>query len=240
MPPQVSPLLTRRARLRFALMRVSTAGSLLVIGVALVAAPRARQAFADAPPVLSGVQDAIARALEYTVTLEGNGIYGSGILVDAQAGHLLTNWHVVSEMSPPIVLFHDGKRVAGRVLAVDRALDLALVAVPPRAGPRPVWSDAARLRPGDELYAIGCPRHLAFTVSRGIASFVGREVEGARWLQTDLPINDGNSGGPVLNSRGELVGIMTFIYQRSQGLSFALPSEIARARYAELKRDAAK
>jgi serine protease Do len=73
---------------------------------------------------------------------------------------------------------------------------------------------------------------MSFTVSRGIVSYVGREVEGTRYLQTDLPINDGNSGGPVVNARGELVGLMSFVLKRSQGLSFALPFNYAAVRFA--------
>jgi S1-C subfamily serine protease len=67
-------------------------------------------------------------------------------------------------------------------------------------------------------------------VSRGIVSYVGRQMEGARYLQVDMNINDGNSGGPVVSASGEIVGMMSFIYRRSSGLSFALPtSEIVSA-----------
>jgi S1-C subfamily serine protease len=187
---------------------------------------------AETPP-----QDGIARALAYTVTIEGQGLYGSGVLVDAAAGLVLTNWHVVSEMREPRCTFLDGETVLAKVLDSDRALDLALLKVPPQKRLQPAWGEAARLRPGDEVFAVGCPRHLAFTVTRGIVSFVGRLVDGLRYLQTDLPINDGNSGGPVVNARGELVGIVTFVYRRAQGLSFALPAETALERFAaRLKR----
>jgi serine protease Do len=227
---------TRRPT-RTLLALLVTAPALTVATVAAV-----RPAAVRAAPAQP--QDGIARALDYTVTLEGDGVYGSGVLVDPAAGLVLTNWHVVAEMPSPRATFRDGKSVLARVLDSDRTLDLALLAVPPRAGVAPSWGDASQLRPGDELYAVGCPRHLAFTVSRGIVSFVGRMVEGARWLQTDLPINDGNSGGPVVNGRGELVGIMTFVYKRAQGLSFAVPAEVAYGRFKQLaatfKRSAAK
>src|SRR5204863_177219 len=75
---------------------------------------------------------------------------------------------------------------------------------------------------------------LGFTVSRGIVSYVNRELDGARWLQTDLPINDGNSGGPVINARGELVGMMSFILRGAQGMSFALPVNVAMGRFRQL------
>ncbi len=181
------------------------------------------------------IQDGIAGALDYTVTLDGDGVYGAGVLIDPVAGLVVTNWHVVEDMKSPRASFRDGSSTAARVIDFDRDLDLALLRIAPQKNrAAPAWGEADKLRPGDELYAIGAPRHLAFTVSRGIVSFVGRAFEGTRYVQTDLPINDGNSGGPVVNARGELVGLMTFVYKRAQGLSFALPIAYARARFAKL------
>jgi S1-C subfamily serine protease len=186
---------------------------------------------AAAPTRASTPQDGIALALKYTVTIEGDGVYGSGVLIAPDEGLVLTNWHVVDGMNAPRVTFEDGLTAPARLVEFDRALDLALLKVPPQRRVAPVWSDLASVRPGDEVFAVGCPRHLAFTVSRGIVSFVNRLVDGMRYLQTDLPINDGNSGGPVVNQRGELVGLMTFVYRRAQGLSFALPIHYAAERF---------
>jgi serine protease Do len=212
---------------------------MLAFAVAAARPARAAQPLVAVPPSpppdlsASGPQERIARALEYTVTLEGNGVYGSGVLLAPEAGLIVTNVHVVEEMSPPQVTFHDGTRATARVVELDRALDLALLVVPAQPKRRaPAWGDVTALRPGDEVYAVGCPRHLSFTVSRGIVSYVGRDMEGTRYLQTDLPINDGNSGGPVINARGELVGLMSFVLKRSQGLSFALPVNYAADRFA--------
>jgi serine protease Do len=194
---------------------------------------RAAQSPAPAPELRpGGPQEGIARALAFTVTLEGSDIYGSGVLLLPAAGLIVTNFHVVEEMATPQVTFYDGTHATARVIAEDRALDLALLEVPPQPQRRgPSWGDAAAMRPGDEVYAVGCPRHMSFTVSRGIVSYVGRDMEGTRYLQTDLPINDGNSGGPVVNARGELVGLMSFVLKRSQGLSFALPISYAATRF---------
>lgn len=179
-------------------------------------------------------EDGIARALDYTVTLEGNRVYGAGILLVPESGLLLTNFHVVEEMPDPVVTFRDGTQAHARLIDSDRALDLALLQVPPQARrAAPAFGDASKLRPGEELYAVGNPRHLGFTVSRGIVSFVDRQVEGTRYVQTDLPINEGNSGGPMVNARGELVGVMTFVLKRAQGLSFALPLRYALERFAQ-------
>jgi len=200
----------------------------------LVAVSLSLAAIIAAPaPARAAPQDGIALALKYTVTLDGSGVYGSGVLVAPSDGLVLTNYHVVEGMTEPRVTFDDGRTVTAKVLEFDRELDLALLQVPPQKGAPPVWSDLAAIRPGDEVYAVGCPRRLAFTVSRGIVSFVNRLVEGTRYVQTDLPINDGNSGGPVVNERGELVGLMTFVYRRAQGLSFALPIHYAAERFAK-------
>jgi len=206
-----------------ALTNTRRAKALVALSLCTLAAARA----------YAGPQDGIARALKYTVTLDGSGIYGSGVVVAPEDGLVLTNYHVVEGMTDPRVTFDDGRVVAAKVLEFDRALDLALLQVPPQKGEAPVWGDLSAMRPGDEVYAVGCPRRLAFTVSRGIVSFVDRLIEGTRYLQTDLPINDGNSGGPVVNERGELVGLMTFVYRRAQGLSFALPIHYAAERFSK-------
>jgi serine protease Do len=136
-------------------------------------------------------------------------------------------------MHTPRVTAYGGRTAVAAVIAVDKARDLALLSVPDLANPDlppPRIGHGLHLRPGEEVYAVGMPRKLPFTVSRGIVSFVGREMDGARYLQVDMNINDGNSGGPVVSGTGELIGMMSFIYRRSQGLSFALSTtEIAAA-----------
>jgi S1-C subfamily serine protease len=189
----------------------------------------------DEPQPLDGAT-AVERALAVTVTIEGDGIYGAGILIDPAAGRVLTAEHVVADMRAPRVTFRDGTQVPARVLQVDHAVDMALLSVPPQRRPAPRIADATQLKPGEQLYAVGCPRRLGFTVSRGIVSFVGRPMDGARWLQTDLPINDGNSGGPVVDARGEVVAMMSFVLRRAQGLSFALPINYAADRFPEVAR----
>lgn len=176
---------------------------------------------------------AVAGALQVAVMIEGDGVYGAGILIDPQKGLVLTNQHVVQDMHTPKLSAYDGRTAQGVVLSVDKARDLALITAPGLVTPglaAPRIGDVTRLRPGEEVYAVGMPRKLPFTVSRGIVSFVNRPMDGASWLQLDMNINDGNSGGPVVSSSGEIVGIMSFIYRRASGLSFALPmTEIAAA-----------
>lgn len=177
-------------------------------------------------------QEGLARALDFTVTLEGDGRYGAGVLADPRAGLVVTALHVVDGMHAPRATFHDGTQAAARLIASDRALDLALLSVPPTRGAKPRLGDPARLRPGDELFAIGCPRRLPFSVARGIVSYVGRVIDGVRWLQTDLPINVGDSGGPVVDAKGEWLGMTSFVLREGQGLSFALPVDEIAHRFA--------
>lgn len=192
---------------------------------------------AVAPPPAPDPRDAVARALAVAVTVEGDGVYGAGILVDPPAGLVLTAHHVVAEMRAPRVSFLDGASASARVIDSDATLDLALLEIGPQPGrTAPLLGDPTALRPGDPLYAVGCPRHLPFSVSRGILSFAGRSLDGARYLQTDLAINDGNSGGPVVDARGQLVAMTSFIYRRAEGLAFALPVAYAVERFPSLAR----
>lgn len=205
--------------LRAGLVGVSVAISILCIGFfESRPAPAAARGGATVPSV-----DA---ALRVAVMIEGDGIYGAGILIDPQRGLVLTNQHVVQDMHTPRVTGYNGYTSTAVVLARDSKHDLALLSAPALVSAElpPRLGDAAALRPGEEVYAIGMPRKLSFSVSRGVVSFVGREVEGVRYLQLDMNINDGNSGGPVVNSAGEIVGVMSFIYRHAQGLSFAVPT----------------
>jgi S1-C subfamily serine protease len=188
---------------------------------------------AAAPAALPNPEDMIAQALGKTVLIEGDGVYGSGIVLVPRRGIILTNLHVVEEMRAPRITYYDGHVGVARVLETDKALDLALLEGSPISGTPSVVGDAIDLRPAQALYAIGSPRKLGFTVSRGIVSYVGRPMDGTRFIQTDLPINEGNSGGPVLTARGEVVGVMSFILRRANGLAFALPINYAIERFAD-------
>lgn len=209
----------------------------LVLGGLLRSAGAGETAVAAPPPSPTSPKasrSAAARALAYTVTIEEHGTYGSGILVVPRAGLILTAAHVVSDMSHPQVSFGDGQRFPGRLLETDRGLDLALLEIPPQERPAPQFGNALDLDAGDEVYAVGCPRHLPFSVARGIVSYLGRLMDGARWLQTDIPVNEGNSGGPVVDRTGRLVAMTSFILRRAQGLSFALPIDYALERFPQL------
>lgn len=169
---------------------------------------------------------------------------GSGVIVDAEAGYVLTNYHVIHGASSVQVNLSDGRTIGNddiEVVGYDVATDLAVLRL--RAGELVAapWGDSRELEVGDWVLAVGNPYGLDRTVTSGIVSakqrrgFVHNNAF-QNFLQTDAAVNPGNSGGPLVNIQGELVGITTAIIgQAFQGISFAIPSEIARKVYEELK-----
>ena len=164
---------------------------------------------------------------------------GSGVLVSAD-GYVLTNAHVLrgggTEMPIEVkVVLHDKREREARVIGIDDATDLAVVKVD-GAGLTPMtWGDSSRLKVAEWVMAIGNPFQLSQTVTMGIVSAVGRANLGLAnyedFIQTDAAINRGNSGGALINTRGELVGINTAIFSETggyQGIGFAVPSNLAR------------
>ncbi len=226
--PNSFALMLSRPRLRAGVAVAFAASILISLVIFRSSAPASQLAVPGDDPV-----SAVASALRFTVMIEGAGVYGAGILINPAQGMVITNQHVVQDMHTPRVSAYDGRTGFAVIVSMDKARDVAVLSVPALVTPdlpAPRIGDADHLLPGEEVYAVGMPRKLPFTVSRGIVSYVGREMEGAHYLQVDMNINDGNSGGPVVSARGELVGMMSFIYRRSQGLSFALPtSELVRA-----------
>lgn len=155
---------------------------------------------------------------------------GSGVIV-REDGVILTNYHVVERARRINVHIRDGRMLRGRVLGVDRATDLALLKVEARGLPTVRLGDSDGARPGEWVLAIGAPLGLEATVTHGILSATGRTQLGVNdvedYLQTDASINPGNSGGPLVNLRGEVLGINTMIAGRNTGIGFAVSSRIA-------------
>ncbi len=159
---------------------------------------------------------------------------GSGVIIDS-SGIVLTNNHVVEGADEVIVHLADGREFKAEDIKTDEETDLAVVRIR-GAGtlPAATMGDSDKLKIGDWVMAIGNPFELEQTVSAGIISGLGRElgsVRRARFLQTDAAINPGNSGGPLVNLRGEVVGINTAIATdngRFQGVGFAIPVNLAK------------
>lgn len=172
------------------------------------------------------------RAREFTVFIHGGNVYGSGVLMDA-TGLVLTAWHVIQGLDTINVSFvdEDAGEVA-EVLDQDKELDLALLKIRPRARWASTTSSLS-MRVGDTAYSMGAPRKLKFSLGRGMVSYVGRPFDDVLFVQTDIPTNSGNSGGPVMNERGEVVALQSFILRDSEGLAFAVPIDYAYQRFAE-------
>jgi serine protease Do len=156
---------------------------------------------------------------------------GSGVVI-RKDGHILTNRHVVENASRVEVVFRDGRKLRGKTVGVDTATDLAVVKVDARDLRAATLGDSSQARPGEWVVAIGSPFGLDYTVTVGVVSAVGRGGMGANeiedYLQTDASINPGNSGGPLVNLRGEVLGINTMIVGQGTGIGFAITSNMAK------------
>jgi S1-C subfamily serine protease len=162
---------------------------------------------------------------------------GSGFITDKN-GIILTNAHVVSEADKVIVTLKDGREFQGKVMGTDEVTDLAVVKIEPKGEDLPVapLGDSSIVRVGDWAIAVGNPIGLNNTVTLGIISTLQRSAAQAGitdkridFLQTDAAINPGNSGGPLLNDRGEVIGINTAIRADATGIGFAIPINQAKS-----------
>jgi S1-C subfamily serine protease len=165
---------------------------------------------------------------------------GSGVIVDA-AGQVVTNHHVIADAAAIRVQLADGREADAKVIGRDPDTDLALLRIALRDLPAIELGRSSALRVGDIVLAIGNPIGLSATVTQGIVSATGRGQLGVavfeNFIQTDAPINVGNSGGALINTRGELVGINTAIIARNlgvEGIGFAIPVDLVRGVVGEL------
>ena len=169
---------------------------------------------------------------------------GSGVIVDARKGLLLTNAHVIANAKQITVRLMDGTETGAEVVGVDPETDIAALRIAPAGLVEIPTGQSSTLRVGDYVVAIGNPFGLEQTVTLGIVSALGRRglgIEGyENFIQTDASINPGNSGGALVNLDGELVGINTAILTPSQGsagIGFAIPVDMAMAIADQLVRD---
>jgi serine protease Do len=157
---------------------------------------------------------------------------GSGFIVSAD-GYILTNRHVVVDASEVIVRLLDRREFPAKVIGTDETTDVAVLKIEGSNLPIVRIGDPEKLKPGQWVVAIGSPFGMANSVTAGIVSATSRGISGERFvpfIQTDVAVNPGNSGGPLFNLNGEVVGINSQIYSRSggyMGLSFAIPIDIA-------------
>ena len=162
---------------------------------------------------------------------------GSGVIVDAENGYILTNHHVVSNATAIIVTLHDQRQLEAELIGSDEATDIALLRIEADGLTDVPMGDSSQLEVGDFVVAIGNPFGLGQTVTSGIVSALGRRTNILRegyedFIQTDAPINPGNSGGALITMDGLLVGINTAIVSPAGGnvgIGFAVPTNMARA-----------
>ena len=164
---------------------------------------------------------------------------GTGFLIDAE-GHVLTNHHVIEGAERLTVKLADGRTLRAEVVGSDPDTDIALIKVED-SGPFPhaVLGDSSRLRVGEWVCAIGNPLAYEHTVTVGVVSFIGRKLFDPtldNYIQTDAAISFGNSGGPLINSRGQVIGINSAISRQASNIGFAVPINQARAILPQLKK----
>jgi len=192
-------------------------------------------------PATGGTNAANGPATRQSSRPRGN--QGSGFVIDP-SGVILTNNHVIDHVYDIHVMFSDGTRVPGRILATAPSADLALVKVDtthPLTAAR--WGDSDKVQIADPVFAIGNPLGIGLSVSSGIVSALNRSIMDSPYddfIQTDAAINHGNSGGPLFNRNGEVIGVDTAIISPtsgSVGLGFAIPSNDAKFIANQLLRD---
>ncbi|QGZ34190.1 DegQ family serine endoprotease [Stappia indica] len=167
---------------------------------------------------------------------------GSGFVIDAEEGIIITNNHVIEGADEITANFNDGSKLAAEVIGRDSKTDIAVLKVKPEAPLKAVsFGDSKSLRVGEWVMAIGNPFGLGGTVTTGIVSARNRNINSGpydNYIQTDASINRGNSGGPLFNRNGEVIGINTAIISPSGGsigIGFAIPSETATKVIAQLR-----
>jgi serine protease Do len=168
--------------------------------------------------------------------------YGSGFIISSD-GYVLTNHHVIEGSTKIIVNLADGREMVAKLIGSDQSTDVAVLKINEKNLPVIKIGDSSQLKPGQWVVAIGSPFGFDHSVTAGIVSGLGRpSIDGSQryvpFIQTDVAINRGNSGGPLLNTRAEVIGINSQIFSNSggyMGVSFAIPIQVAMNAFDQIK-----
>lgn len=177
--------------------------------------------------------DIIEAAKRSVVRVTSSTGEGSGVVIDPR-GIVATNRHVIGADEEIKITTADKTECTGRVIRSDANVDYALVKVDIKDVPAAPWNDDP-IREGMTVVAIGHPLGYEFTVTKGIVSCAKRRIFGVDYIQTDCAINAGNSGGPLLDEEGEVIGITTWIRGDAQSIGFAIPINYVRAALKEVE-----
>ena len=189
---------------------------------------------APSAPSAPSAAKGLALALESAVGLRGrllNGVelVGSGVMI-SEKGYVLTNAHVLEGADEISARLHDGRKLPAHPVAIDKEADLALLKLlDDKPFPAAAIGASGRLAVGQTVFAIGSPitAELNFSVTRGILSAPRRTIRKHEYLQHDAALNPGNSGGPLVDEDGRVIGINTWKMMDTQGIGFAIPIEEA-------------
>ncbi len=167
--------------------------------------------------------------------------FGSGSGFFIEGGYIVTNNHVVDDAKKMTVVLDDGRELQATLVGTDPKTDLAVLKVTGNNIPRGLpWGDSKTARPGDSVFAVGSPFGLGNTVTAGIVSARGRNINSGSYddfIQVDAPINQGNSGGPLFDQSGAVIGVNSAIYSPTGGnvgIGFSIPSDMAKSIVAQL------
>lgn len=146
---------------------------------------------------------------------------GSGFAVGKDC--IVTNAHVITDSRNVIVRTYGGEQYSAYVIGMDESQDIAVLGVSDMEFPYLVMSDPAGMNIGDDVYAIGAPKSMSYTLTKGVISAKERQVGAYRYIQIDAAINEGNSGGPLLNDSGQVIGMNTLKMSDSEGIGLTIP-----------------
>jgi serine protease Do len=151
---------------------------------------------------------------------------GSGFAIGKNC--ILTNAHVIENPNDIVIKTYSGKEYTADLLGINSAQDIAVLGVAGVEFEYLTVTSSAAMKTGDDIYAIGAPKSMAYTLTKGVVSAKNREIAGNEYIQIDAPINEGNSGGPLLNDSGQVVGINTLKMTDSEGIGLAIPMEVVK------------